>query len=79
MSPTRLRECLALLHWSQRGLADVLRYSEGTVRGWARGARPIPPEVAEWLETLAAVHLAHPLPDGWQLRGGGTLPRGAAA
>ena len=65
MTPTRLRECLALLHWSQRGLADVLAYSEGTVRGWARGAREIPSEVAEWLETLTAVHAANPLPKAW--------------
>ena len=78
MTPTRLRECLAALHWSQRGLADVLDYSEGTVRGWARGARAVPPEVAEWLETLAAVHVAHPAPKGWnkqgsEARAGGTV------
>ena len=66
MTPTRLRECLEALHWSQRGLADVLHHGEGTVRGWARGARPIPPNVADWLETLAAVHMAHPRPLGWQ-------------
>ena len=66
MSPTRLRECLAALHWSQRGLADALAYSEGTVRGWARGAREVPAEVAEWLETLAAVHHANPAPAGWR-------------
>jgi transcriptional regulator with XRE-family HTH domain len=65
MTPTRLRECLTALHWSQRGLADVLTYSEGTVRGWARGAREIPEAVAVWLEELAAVHEARPLPTGW--------------
>ena len=65
MTPTRLRECLDALHWSQRGLADVLGYSEGTVRGWARGARDIPSEVACWLDMLAAAHAAHPLPEGW--------------
>ncbi len=68
MTPTRLRECLTALHWSQRGLADVLAYSEGTVRGWARGARDIPEAVAMWLEELAAVHEAHPLPQDWQRR-----------
>ncbi len=62
MTPTRLRECLQALHWSQRGLAEVLAYSEGTVRGWARGVRPVPPEVAAWLEALAAAHQAHPAP-----------------
>lgn len=65
MSPTRLRELLAALHWSQRKLADVLDYSEGTVRGWARGVRPVPPEVGDWLELLGAVHSAHPIPQGW--------------
>ena len=66
MSPTRLRECLDALGWSQRGLADILGLHETRVRRMARGLLPVPPEVAEWLETLAAVHLAHPLPQGWQ-------------
>lgn len=52
MTPTRLRECLALLHWSQRGLSVILNRPEGTVRQWARGAVQIPPEVAAWLERL---------------------------
>lgn len=65
MTPGRLGECLATLHWSQRALADILAYSEGTVRGWARGSRPVPPDVAAWLEALAAVHAANPRPDGW--------------
>jgi transcriptional regulator with XRE-family HTH domain len=62
MTPTRLRECLALLRWSQRGLADALDRAEGTVRQWARGAVDIPPEVSEWLEVLAMVHAANPPP-----------------
>ena len=66
MTPARLRECLALLRWSQRGLADALGHSEGTVRGWARGTRTAPPNVATWLEALAAAHAARPLPAGWQ-------------
>lgn len=63
MTPTRLRECLALLRWSQRGLADALARAEGTVRQWARGAVQIPPEVAEWLEVLALVHFENPPPE----------------
>ena len=55
MTPTRLRECLTALHWSQRGLADVLTYSEGTrawlgegrhaksPRRWPYGWRSLPP------------------------------------
>ena len=65
MSPTRLRECLDLLSWSQRGLADVLGVHETRVRRWARGAIDVPAEVASWLEALAAVHAAHPAPAGW--------------
>lgn len=65
MTPTRLRECLAALGWSQRGLADHLGVHETRVRRMARGALPIAPEVAAWLELLAELHLAHPLPEGW--------------
>lgn len=53
MTPTRLRECLALLRWSQRGLADALQRPEGTVRQWARGTVRIPDDVAAWLERIA--------------------------
>ena len=62
MTPTRLRECLDALGWTQRGLARMLNRQEGTVRQWARGAVQIPPDVAAWLETLAAVHERHPAP-----------------
>jgi DNA-directed RNA polymerase specialized sigma24 family protein len=74
MTPTRLRECLALLRWSQRGLADQLQRPEGTVRQWARGAVQIPDDVAAWLERIApragrlhdrleALHRENPAPD----------------
>jgi len=66
MTPSRLRECLDALGWSQRGLADKLGVHETRVRRMARGSFPVPAEVAAWLETLAAVHLAHPAPDGWE-------------
>ena len=65
MTPSRLRECLEALGWSQRGLADMLGVHETRTRRWARGALEIPAEVADWLETLTAVHVAHPAPDGW--------------
>lgn len=54
MSPSRFRECLAALDWSQRGLARLLDRAEGTVREWARGRLPVPAEVAEWLEARAS-------------------------
>ena len=62
MTPTRLRECLAALHWSQRGLATILARPEGTVRQWARGATRIPEDVAAWLDKLARHHERHPPP-----------------
>lgn len=62
MSPTRLRECLALLRWSQRGLADALNRQEGTVRQWARGAVQIPDDVAQWLEIRAKHAERYPPP-----------------
>lgn len=62
MTPTRLRECLTALDWSQRGLARLLDRSEGHVRQWARGVAPVPPHVAAWLETLTAAHEANPPP-----------------
>ncbi len=65
MNATRLRECLTLMGWSQRGLAEMLGLHETRVRRWARGLMDVPPEVAAWLETLAAVHAAHPMPAGW--------------
>jgi DNA-binding transcriptional regulator YdaS (Cro superfamily) len=53
MTPARFRECLAVLDWTQRGLARLLSRPEGTVRQWARGAVQIPPAVAAWIETRA--------------------------
>lgn len=53
MNPTRLRECLTALDWTQRGAARLLGRQEGTVRQWARGTVQIPEEVAQWLEVRA--------------------------
>lgn len=62
MSPTRLRECLEALEWTQRGLARVLDRQEGTVRQWARGVVQIPDDVAAWLERLERCHARNPPP-----------------
>jgi len=62
MTPDRLRECLALLRWSQRGLADALTMDERQVRRWATGAASIPDQVAAWLERRAAEMAADPPP-----------------
>ena len=65
MTPSRLRQCLEALGWSQRGLADKLGVHETRARRWARGSLEVPPEVAEWLDKLALTHEAHPMPIGW--------------
>jgi hypothetical protein len=62
MTPTRFRECLDAIDWSQRGIARHLDRQEGTVRQWARGSVRIPEDVADWLETLTTFHEAHPAP-----------------
>lgn len=63
MTPTRLRECLTLLDWSQRGVAALIQRDERQVRRWAAGQGAIPDYLATWLETLAAVHVANPPPE----------------
>lgn len=74
MTPTRLRECLEMLRWSQRGFAAQLERPEGTVRQWARGAVQIPADVEAWLERVApkagklhdkldTLFAGHPLPE----------------
>ena len=62
MTPSIRQACLALLRWSQRGLAEALGYDESTVRVWMRGGGKPPPEVDAWLEKLAAFHERHPPP-----------------
>lgn len=57
-----MRDCLAALHWTQRGLAGILDCDEGQVRRWARGAAEIPADVAAWLRQLASFHKTHPTP-----------------
>ena len=52
MTPAAFRECLALLRWTQRGLARALGRPEGTVRQWARGDVRVPDDVATWLEAI---------------------------
>ncbi len=68
MTPTWLRECLDLLRWSQRGLAEALDCDSRLVRRWAAGQASIAPDVAEWLERAAAFHSANPAPAEWKRR-----------
>lgn len=68
MTPDRLRDVLALLRWSQRGLSDALECDDRLVRRWASGDASVPPDVAVWLEALAAAHERLPAPGGWRRR-----------
>lgn len=68
MTADRLRACLALLRWSQRGLAEALECDDRLVRRWASGDAEIPVSVAAWIETLAQSHAAAPPPKAWRRR-----------
>lgn len=62
MTPAHLRHTLAALHWTQRGLADILGMDERQVRRWAAGQYPVPADIAEWLERRARSMEADPPP-----------------
>ena len=69
MTPTRMRECLALPGWSLRELARRLGIDDGSARQMARGKRPIADNLAAWLELVHAAWA--PLPS--DLRTGAAL------
>jgi transcriptional regulator with XRE-family HTH domain len=62
MTPTQRRRCLAVLRWTQRGLAEALGWDEGTVRRWMRDGGEAPAAVDAWLDMLARFHETHPPP-----------------
>lgn len=62
MTPSRLRQILALTPLSQRQLALWLDVDDGTVRSWATGRRAIDPWAGVWLELLAHFLANHPPP-----------------
>ena len=62
MSADRFRECLSMLHWSQRGLAEILYCDDRLVRRWAQGSEPVPELIARWIEKLVGAHEASPPP-----------------
>lgn len=66
----RFREMLALLRWTQRGFASIIGADDRLVRRWAAGEADMPAEILVWLETLAAVHVANPVPN-WRKRAAG--------
>jgi ribosome-binding protein aMBF1 (putative translation factor) len=62
MTPDRIRACLDLIGWSQRGLAERLQRDERQVRRWCSGDYEIPEPEAQWLNALADFHEQHPAP-----------------
>ena len=66
MKAAEFRNALALLRWSQRGLAEALDTHPTTVRRWATGTQPIPDNVAAWLTDLATYAAQRRLPAGWR-------------
>ena len=62
MSPYRLSICLLTLGWSERELARRTGEHRNTLRRWLAGESAIDTDVAAWLETLAAFHIANPAP-----------------
>jgi len=67
MTPTRFLATLEALGWSQRHLASLLQCDTNLPTRWATGRAVVPPALARWLDTLAACHAAHPVPD-WRQR-----------
>lgn len=62
MTPTRFMECLGLLRWSKRTLAEAASLDERQVRRWTAGQADVPPAIAAWLERAARFHAANPVP-----------------
>ena len=54
MTPVELAAALARIGWSGRELARRANVADGTVRNWASGKYPIPPDLALGLTALAA-------------------------
>lgn len=54
MTPDRFRECVDVLQWSQRQLADCIGVDDRLVRRWAAGTTVIPDHIEVWLERVAS-------------------------
>ena len=66
MTPERFRECLDIIGYTTRGIADLLGRDDRRIRRWSGGTIAIPADVAEWLEGYAQAieryHKDHPPP-----------------
>ncbi len=54
ITPAELHAALACIGWSGRELARRAGVADGTVRNWASGRYPVPPNLAMGLTALAA-------------------------
>ena len=67
MTPDRFVKCLSALGWTGRHVAVRLLHCDTNLpTRWSRGEAPVPPLIAEWLESCVAVIL--PPPVGWRSR-----------
>lgn len=56
MIAARLRQCLAILRWTQADLAEELGIPAEQAGEWLAGRTHVPVAVAAWLEALVKVH-----------------------
>lgn len=59
----RLRQCLAILRWTQADLAEELSISAEQAGDWLAGRTHVPVAVAAWLEALVKAHRSVPKPE----------------
>lgn len=65
MTDDRFAEILNALRWGERTLAVALDEHWKTVRRWRQDPSQMPPNVEQWLESIASPLLAQPQPEGW--------------
>ncbi len=58
----RLRQCLAILRWTQSDLAEELGVPVEQADAWLAGRTRVPVVVAAWLEALVKAHRSVPKP-----------------
>jgi hypothetical protein len=62
MTRQELRDMLAALRLSVRGLARLTGYSPGAAQGWMEGFSQVPEKVAKWLRAEVRHRQAYPPP-----------------
>ena len=79
MTLARFAECLSLSHWTQPGLAVILKRDERHIQRRASDKAEIPTRVAAWLETLGKIHGRDPASDGMESAGAETAASASQA